>query len=653
MNSSTISPPQLTEPTPTEWTVEDARRLYRTANWGADYFDIAEDGVVVIRPRGSDGPVIRIDSIVDGLKERGVTFPVLLRFGDILKTQIGFLCNSFAEAFKAYKYQGRYRGVYPVKVNQQEQVIDEITRIGRDFDYGLEAGSKPELIAALAYLQGEQDLLICNGYKDARFIELGLIARQLGIDCVFVIETMVELPVILETSARLGIEPSIGVRVRLSSGSSGHWKDSAGDRSVFGLNMAQVMKCADILREAGMLHCFRLLHFHLGSQIPDIRDIRTSLTEACRVYAGLVEEGATMGMLDIGGGLAIDYDGTHSQAGSSRNYSMSEYTHDVVEVVASVMDAHGLPHPDIVTEAGRATVGYYSILLFDVLDVVRFHSSIDPALLTNDLPDVVQSLVEVRRALSTERIQECYNDAIYYRDEIRTLFKAGTVNLRHRAVAEDLFWDILSSIHDLCRQMEEVPESLASLDKMLADIYYGNLSIFQSLPDAWAIDQLFPIMPVQRLNEEPTRQAVISDITCDCDGKLDSFIGEGKVAPTLPVHPVNDDEDYLLGVFLVGAYQETLGDLHNLFGDTSVVSICLDEGDDGFHFERELEGDSISEVLSYVEYDPKVISKRFRDTAEKAVRQGRITVAERRRIVAAFDDAMRGTPYYENHSIPK
>lgn len=649
VSNPTSSPPQAPPPdSGNPWTADDSRRLYRVQEWGATYFDVSEDGVVLVRPRGEDGPELRMDAIIEGLRERGVSFPVLLRFGDILNTQIRFLNGCFREAIESYQYRGRYRGVYPIKVNQQEQVIDEVTGFGRELDYGLEAGSKPELVAAMAYQQRENGLLICNGYKDEGFIELGLTARQLGTDCIFVIETMVELPVILETARRLGIEPSIGIRVRLSSCASGHWKDSAGDRSVFGLNMAQVMQVVDTLRAADMLHCLRLLHYHLGSQVPNIRDIRTSLTEACRVYAGLVEEGAPMGMLDIGGGLAIDYDGTHSQAGSSRNYSISEYAHDVVEVVASVMDSLGLDHPDIVTEAGRATVGYYSILLFNILDVVRFEGHIDLDALPEELPDMIRSLVEVRQSIHSGNVQECYNDALYYRDEVRALFKAGTIRLRHRAIAENLFWDILEILRQTSRQLESLPESLGSLDTTLADIYYGNLSIFQSLPDAWAIDQLFPIIPVQRLNEEPTRRAVISDITCDCDGKLDRFIDGSHVQPTLPVHPVSGDEDYILGAFLVGAYQETLGDLHNLFGDTAVVSIRLDDDDGGFHFERELEGDSVAEVLSYVEYDPKVVAKRFRDTAERAVRQNRISVAQRRRVIELFEQALRGTPYYQS-----
>jgi len=631
-----------------KWSVEDSVETYRINEWGAGYFGVDSEGHVVVTPSGASDPSasIRLSEVVKGLAERGVKMPVLLRFSEILDSQIRCLNESFAEAMGEYGYQNGYRGVYPIKVNQQEQVLDEVVRCGDPFRYGLEAGSKAEMIAALAYMKTNGSLLICNGYKDEKFIELGLFARKMGIDCVFVIETPIEVPLIVRVAQRMGIEPRIGIRVRLSSCGSGHWKDSTGDRSVFGLNVSQVMDTVRQLKEAGYIHCLHLLHYHLGSQIPDIRDIRISLTEACRVYAGLVEEGAPMGMLDLGGGLAIDYDGSHSSSGMSRNYGIREYCFDVVEIVKQIMDSTGVAHPELITEAGRATVAYSSVLLFNILDVNRFETRSDMDAVPVDSHPMVRNLVEVRRSLGTDNVQECYNDAVYYRDEVRNLFKAGTLSLRDRALGEGVFWEILSAIYELTKGEVPVPEALEGLESSLADIYYGNFSIFQSLPDAWAIDQVFPVMPISRLSEKPGARAVLSDITCDCDGKLDRFIDTHGLRRTLPVHDLRDDEDYVLGVFLVGAYQETLGDLHNLLGDTHVVSI-RGTPDEGFVFEREQEGDSVSDVLSYVEYEPKELSKRFRNLAERAVRGGLISLPERREAIESFDKALRGYTYFE------
>lgn len=632
-----------------EWSVTDAEDTYRINDWGDGYFKIDPEGHVVVRPRGEpdEGPSIRLSEVVEGLEERGIRMPVLLRFGDIIDSQIRGFNESFAEAMEAYKYRGGYRGVFPIKVNQNEQVLDEIVRCGDPYRYGLEAGSKAEMTAALAYMRPNGSLLICNGYKDEKFIELGLYARRMGIDCVFVIETPIEVPLIIRVARRLGIDPKIGIRVRLSSCGSGHWKESTGDRSVFGLNIAQVMHTVEQLREAGFLHCLRLLHYHLGSQIPDIRDIRVSLTEACRVYAGLVEEGAPMGILDIGGGLAIDYDGSHSDSSMSRNYGIREYCLDVVEIIKQVMDSTGVEHPELVTEAGRAAVAHCSVLLFNILDVNRFETKVDIQSIPKDSHAMVRNLVEVRTSLTEENLQECYNDAVYYRDEVRNLFKAGALSLKDRARAEQIFWDVLSKIYQMVKGEEEIPESMEGLESSLADIYYGNFSIFQSLPDTWAIDQIFPVMPIQRLDEKPSGRAVLSDITCDCDGKIDQFIDSSGIRRTLPVHELREDESYVLAVFLVGAYQETLGDLHNLLGGTNVVSIRIAE-DGSFEFEKELGGESVAEVLSYVEYDPKMVAKRFRDLAESAVRKGTITVRERRDITQSYDNALRGYTYFES-----
>ena len=635
------------ESAPAGWTVEDTRDLYRVREWSAGYFDVSAEGAMVVRPRADHGgPALSLPRIVEGLRKRGISMPVLLRFPEILNHQIGSLHREFAAAIAEYGYRGEYRGVYPIKVNQQEQVLEEVTSYGAEFRHGLEAGSKAELIAAMAYLKNPDDLLICNGYKDERFIELGLYARRIGIDCVFVVETPLEVDLILRTSTRLGIRPRVGFRVRLSSCGSGHWQDSGGDRSVFGLNTAQLMDSVDRFRAAGYLDCLNLLHFHLGSQIPNIRDIRTSLTEACRVYAGLVEEGVPMSLLDIGGGLAIDYEGAQSASSGSRNYSIREYCRDVVEVLKGEFDRAGVEPPVLISESGRATVAYYSVLLVEVLDVNRFHSGCQPAEVGPESHYLLRHSLAVSAELGPDNLQECYNDAFYYRDEIRSLFQAGALSLRERSLGERIFWQNLGRIWEHCRELDEVPESLRGLESFLADIYYGNFSLFQSLPDAWAIDQVFPVAPIDRLQEEPTRRAVLSDITCDCDGRLDRFGERGRVRRTLAVHEMRPGEPYLLGVFLVGAYQETLGDLHNLLGDTHVVSIRV--GDDGdFAVEREIEGDSVADVLSVVEYDPKQVSARFRASVERAVRKGEIDAQERRAMVRAYEDTLRGYTYFE------
>ena len=628
----------------TEWSVEQSAELYGINNWGADYFSVSRKGEVMVHPHGN-GVGVSLRKIIDGLGDRGLDMPVLLRLSDILDSRIQKLHESFAKAIAEFEYEGRYRGVYPIKVNQQQQVLEEITQFGARYHHGLEAGSKPELIAALAYMHDTEAYLICNGYKDAEFVDLGLYARKMGIQCVFVVENPSELALIIERSRELEIKPIIGVRLKLSTQASGHWNESGGERSVFGLNPSQVCDLVDTLRQEEMLDCLKLLHYHVGSQIPNVRDIREAVVEACRVYIGMVNEGAPMGILDLGGGLAVDYDGTHSDSSSSRNYGLDEYCMALVENIVSTLDEAEVPHPDIVTESGRATVAYYSILLFNILDESRFEIDELPKQLDEDAHELLQNLMAVVNVLETKNAQECYHDAFYYRDEIHQRFKRGSMTLRERALAGEIFWHIITRISTLTKDMEFVPDELGKLNSVLADIYYGNFSLFQSLPDVWAIDQLFPIMPIHRLEEKPTREVVLADITCDCDGKIDHFVGQHTKRDTLQLHNLTDQE-YYLGVFLVGAYQETLGDLHNLLGDTNVVTIRVDyEGN--LQFTRELEGDSVADVLSYVEYDPKRMIRHIRELAEEAVQNNRISPKERRRIMDAYEDGMRGYTYFE------
>lgn len=629
------------------WTKEKSEELYGIKNWGAGYFSISPEGEVLVNPsKGGDTVSVSLMEIINGVRERGLDMPVLLRFENLLDSQISFLNDTFRKAMKTLHYKGQYRGVYPIKVNQQQQVVEEIARFGQRYHHGLEVGSKPELVAALSVMKDKEACLICNGYKDEEFIDLGLYAVKMGFQCFFVIEMPNELDLVLERAKVLGVQPNIGIRIKLSAKAGGHWTESGGDRSIFGLNVSQLISMVDKLKEQGMLECLKLLHYHLGSQIPNIRDIRSAVQEATRVYAELVAEGAPMGYLDLGGGLAVDYDGSNTNYTNSRNYSVEEYCTDIVEAVMTILDSSNTPHPIIVTESGRAMVAYYSVLMFNVLDVEKFETEIIPEELPENTHELIKNLHDVSRNLTHKNIQECYNDALYYRDQIRDMFKHGRISLRERSFAEKVFWSIINQIAREKKRLKNAPPDLEDIESAIADIYYCNFSVFQSIPDSWAIDQLFPIMPLHRLTELPKRNAVIADITCDCDGKIDRFIDMHDVRTTLPVHEMKNGDDYYLGIFLVGAYQETLGDLHNLFGDTNVVSVRI-HADGSYDFVKEIHGDSVADVLTYVEFDPKDMLVQFRQTAEEAIREGRISVSDRREIMRAYDVGLRGYTYYE------
>ncbi len=629
------------------WSINDSADLYNIREWGAGYFDISSKGSVAVTPiRKNPNISVDLKDVVAGIVDRGHEMPLLLRIENILESQIAALHESFSAAIKQCNYQGDFRGVYPIKVNQQQQVIDAITRTGAHYHHGLEAGSKAELIAALSFLRDKEACLVCNGYKDREFVDLGLYACKMGYKCFFVIEMLSELDLILESSRDLAIRPFIGIRFKLATRAGGHWTESGGDRSIFGLNTSQIVQVVDRLREHDMLDCLQLLHYHLGSQIPNIRDIRAAVQEACRVYAGLVHEGACMGYLDIGGGLAVDYDGSHTNFTNSRNYTLDEYCVDVIEAVMEPLEEAEISHPTIITESGRATVAYYSLLLFNILDVNPIVSPLTIEKLPDDAPDVLANIWDVYTKLNVRNLQEGFNDALFYRDQVRQLFNHGELSLRERSLGEKIFWAIIQRISENLEHLKHVPSDLQATEVALSDIYYANFSVFQSLPDAWAIGHLFPIMPIHRLDEFPNRKAILADITCDCDGKIDRFIDLHGVRQTLPLHELKPNEEYYLGVFLVGAYQETLGDLHNLLGDTNVVSIRVLE-DGQFTFVRELEGDTVGEVLSYVQYNPKAMIERFRASAEQAVREKNITPQERRQIMKAYEAGMLGYTYFE------
>ncbi len=632
-----------------EWSIAKAARTYGVDDWSNGFFSISPHGDVEVR-LGYNGDNVRVGlpEIVQGARDRGLNAPLLLRFPDLLAHRLQTLNEAFEQAIATLDYQGNYRGVYPIKVNQQEGVVREITRLGRRHHVGLEVGTKPELLAALAFLQDPDAWLVCNGYKDHAFIDLALCAMKMGLQIVLIIEMPCELDLILGRAEALEVEPVLGVRVKLNTENGGRWARSSGDASVFGLTSHQVVEVLDKLREAGKLECLQLLHYHQGSQVPDIRAIRNAAMEATRMYVALTREGAAMRVMDIGGGLAVDYDGSKSNSANSRNYGILEYATDIVEIIKTVCDEADQPHPDIISESGRFIAAHCSVLVFNILDVNR--GAMDE--LADTKPEkchaFLDCLRETHSTLTPDNMQECYNDAVYYRSELLSLFKHGLMSLRERAYADQLFGRIVGRISAWLAELDKVPDELAEFDRKSHDVYYGNFSLFQSLPDSWAIDQVFPVMPIHRLTERPDCKAIVADITCDCDGRMDHFLYMGRRQRHLMLHNLPDDEDYWLGVFLIGAYQETLGDLHNLFGDPNLVSVSLSDG--RLRYDSEVRGDSVAEVLGYVEYHPKDLVERFRALAEAAVHEEKITAQERRAILSVYEDNINGYTYYERHA---
>ncbi len=626
-------------------TENEPHSIYGIDRWGMGLVSVLPDGELGLKnPLKPDAPIASLPMIIRGLNERGIHVPMLLRVSSFLDHGIRTLNESFAQAIERVKYRGKYRGVFPVKVNQQAQVIDRIVEFGRPYSYGLEAGSKPELVIALAHRLAKDAMIVCNGVKDAEFIRLAILSRKLGFNTVIVLESAKELDTVLGVMEDLDEEPLLGVRVKLTHRIGGNWAESSGDRSAFGMHTDQLVEVVDRLKAAGYLHCLKLQHSHLGSQIPDIIDVRRAADEACRYFVELSAEGVPLTHLDLGGGLGIDYTGEKSATENSINYSVAEYCDNVVETVAYAMDEAGLEHPTLITESGRAVVATSSMLIFDVLEATLYDSSSAPAPDADD-HHLVKDLAAISGYLGVKRLQECLNDALYYRNELRALFRRGYIDLRQMARAEKIYLHLMSKIKKLAPLVENAPELDAHLEQV-ADIYHCNFSLFQSLPDVWAIDQLHPVVPLQMLDQEPHRRAILSDITCDSDGKVDRFILADGVSPSLPVHELPADRDYYMGVFFVGAYQETLGDLHNLFGDTNVVTIDLRE-DGGFDLLHEQEGDTIAEVLSYVEYDPRDCVDAFRKMVDNAISNGDLKSKDRKLMMAAYRDSINGYTYYE------
>ncbi|WP_281972444.1 biosynthetic arginine decarboxylase [Ruegeria faecimaris] len=619
--------------------------IYGVEKWGKDLIEVTEDGEIGLRnPLAPETAAISLPGILRDLDDRGIKAPMILRVSSYLEHEIVHINESFAEAIARVGYKSSYRGVFPIKVNQQAQVVDRIVEFGKKYNYGLEAGSKPELVVALAHRLANEALIVCNGVKDAEFIQLAILSRKIGFNTVIVLESPKEADTVIEVYNQLGIEPLIGVRVKLTNQISGKWEESSGDRSAFGMNTDQLVATVDKLKAAGLLHCLKLQHSHLGSQVQDVNDVRRAVGEACRYYTELTREGVPLTHLDLGGGMGVDYTGEKKAAENSINYTVEEYCANVVETVAYAMDEAEVKHPTLVTESGRAIVATSSMLVFNVLESTLYDAPDGPEVEADD-HHLVSDLAAVHGYLSSDRLQECWNDATFYRNELRALFRRGYIDLRQMARAERIYLSLMARLKALAASDELDTDVDEQLEKV-ADIYHCNFSLFQSLPDVWAIDQLHPIVPLQGLNETPDRRAVLSDITCDSDGKIDRFILADGVSPSLPVHSLPENDEYFMGVFFVGAYQETLGDLHNLFGDTNVVTIDL-RSDGGFDLLHEQEGDTIGQVLSYVEFDPADCVAAFRKMVDEAISTGTLLAKDRKTLMSAYRDSINGYTYYE------
>ena len=627
------------------FTVSDATELYELDRWGKGYFSISKDGHVLVHPTKDPSRSIDLKQLTDHLMLRGIGLPVLIRFTDILRHRIGDIHNAFQTAINQHTYDGRYICVYPIKVNQQRQVVEEVHDFGREYGFGLEAGSKPELLAVMAQATNDTPI-ICNGFKDAEYIEAAMLAHKIGRNIIPVVEKYTELGLILKYAERVGVRPQIGMRVKLAARGGGRWQGSGGYRSKFGLTVAEVLRGLHELKARDMQDCFKLLHFHLGSQIPNIRIVKGALNEAARIYTELVKAGAGLEYLDVGGGLGVDYDGSQTNFESSVNYTLEEYANDVVYHIQTVCDDAGVKHPTIVSESGRAIVAYHSVLIFNVLGVSAFgEEKIPDTIPPDEAEQPVIDLLETYQHLSIRNALESYHDAQQALDMALNLFTGGYLPLDQRCQAENLYWAILAKLKKIVAQMDDVPEDLQGLDDAMADTYFCNFSLFQSIPDSWAIKQLFPVMPIHCLNQPPSHHAVLGDITCDSDGKIDSFIDRRDVKRTLPLHTVNG-EPYYLGVFLVGAYQEILGDLHNLFGDTHAVHVSLDEAG-SVVLDAVIKGDTVREVLDYVEFDAETLVRKLRQDVELAVREGRMTFEESGRLLEFYEDGLHGYTYLE------
>ena len=628
-----------------KWRIEDSEELYNITGWGTSYFSINDAGHVVVTPR-RDGVTVDLKELVDELQLRDVASPMLLRFPDILDNRIEKMSSCFKQAAEEYGYKAENFIIYPIKVNQMRPVVEEIISHGKKFNLGLEAGSKPELHAVIAVNTDSDSLIVCNGYKDESYIELALLAQKMGKRIFLVVEKMNELKLIAKMAKQLNVQPNIGIRIKLASSGSGKWEESGGDASKFGLTSSELLEALDFMESKGLKDCLKLIHFHIGSQVTKIRRIKTALREASQFYVQLHSMGFNVEFVDIGGGLGVDYDGTRSSnSEGSVNYSIQEYVNDSISTLVDVSDKNGIPHPNIITESGRALTAHHSVLIFEVLETATLPEWDDEEEIAPDAHELVQELYSIWDSLNQNKMLEAWHDAQQIREEALDLFSHGIVDLKTRAQIERLYRSITREINQIAGGLKHAPDEFRGLSKLLADKYFCNFSLFQSLPDSWAIDQIFPIMPIQRLDEKPERSATLQDITCDSDGKIANFISTRNVAHYLPVHSLKKTEPYYLAVFLVGAYQEILGDMHNLFGDTNAVHVSVNEK--GYNIEQIIDGETVAEVLDYVQYNPKKLVRTLETWVTKSVKEGKISLEEGKEFLSNYRSGLYGYTYLE------
>ena len=628
-----------------KWTIDDSKELYNINGWGTSYFGVNDKGDVYVTPC-KDNTEIDLRDVMDELALRDVTPPVLLRFPDILDNRIEKTSSCFKKAADEYGYKAENFIIYPIKVNQMQPVVEEIISHGRKFNLGLECGSKPELHAVIAVQCQSDSIIVCNGYKDQSYIELALLAQKMGKRIFIVVEKLNELDTIAKAAKKLGVKPNLGIRIKLASSGSGKWQESGGDASKFGLTSSELLQALNILDEKGLHDSLRLIHFHIGSQITKIRRIQTALREAAQFYVQLHKMGYNVDFVDCGGGLGVDYDGTRSaNSESSVNYSIQEYVNDCVYTFVDAANKNDIAHPNIITESGRSLTAHHSVLVIDVLETASLPEMPEEFEAKDSDHQLVKDLYEIWDNLNSKNMLEDWHDAEQIRDEALELFSHGIVDLKTRAEIESMYWSVCHEINTLSKQMKHVPEELRNIDKLLADKYFCNFSLFQSLPDSWAIDQLFPIMPIQRLTERPTRNATLQDITCDSDGKIANFVKEGHLSHVLPLHALRRNEPYYLGVFLVGAYQEILGDMHNLFGDTNAVHVSVKDGH--YHIDQIIDGETVEEVLDYVQYNPKKLVRQLEIWVTKSVKNGKISLEEGKEFLSNYRSGLYGYTYLE------
>jgi len=626
-----------------DWTIDDARELYNVEGWGVGYFDINQKGNVTVHPTREPERGIDLHDVATDLEAQGLGLPLLLRFPEILRTRIETLTERFANAIEEYEYQGSYTLVYPIKVNQQRHVLEELVAVGDRHGVGLEVGSKPELQAVLALTDEARHLIICNGYKDEEYLYLALMGQKLGHEVFIVIEKISEVDLLLKLADEMGVVPTAGIRIKLSSTGTGRWSETAGDRSKFGLSASEVMRVVEKLRVAGRTDILKLIHFHLGSQIPDVRTVKRAMTEVSRYYVEMRGQGLDITHVDVGGGLGVDYDGSRSTATASVNYSIQEYANDIVYALAEGCRESELPMPDIISESGRALTAHHSLLLVNVIDL-ETQIAEAPLEIPDEMHQLVHELADALQAIDERSVRELYHDASFAREQMRSFFNSGVLSLPERALAERLFLAIVNRVHEYAgRDPDEFEDILPELESTLVDRYFCNFSLFQSLPDSWAIDQLFPIMPVHRLDERPTRHGTLQDVTCDSDGKINRFIGDRDGKPSLELHSFEHGQPYILGIFLTGAYQEILGDMHNLFGDTNTVHVNL-SADGGYEVGGIVHGDTVTDVLRYVQFESDTLVRKFR---KKVSRAKGLSRTEANAFIADYIEGLAGYTYLE------